>query len=77
MCGETRRRILRGLCSNSTTPFQPLSSSQAPPGLWNGIKIMTFADGLRSLNLCLWDEQRAKLVTMAQYDAHAAAEKAP
>jgi hypothetical protein len=37
---------------------------------------MTFADGLRSLDLCLWDEQRAKLVTMAQHDAHAAAEKA-
>ena len=42
--------------------------SQAPKGMWKGVRTMTFADGWRTLKLCMFDESQKRLISMEEFD---------
>ena len=41
----------------------------APPGMWDGIRVITFREGWDALKLAMWSEQKKRLVTLEEVDA--------
>jgi acyl-lipid omega-6 desaturase (Delta-12 desaturase) len=40
----------------------------APPGMWDGIRVMTVREGWDSLTLAMWSEEKKRLVTFEEVD---------
>jgi omega-6 fatty acid desaturase (delta-12 desaturase) len=41
----------------------------APPGMWDGIRVITFREGWDALNLAMWSVEKNRLVTFEEVDA--------
>lgn len=41
----------------------------APPGMWNGIRVITFREGWDALSLAMWSNAKKRLVTFEEVDA--------
>lgn len=42
--------------------------NEAPPGMWDGIRVLTFREGYDALWLALWSEEKKRLVTFHEVD---------
>lgn len=56
---------------NSRVPSYRLYSchNEAPPGMWKGIRTITFREGWESLRLALWSDTKKRLVTFQELDS--------
>lgn len=56
---------------NSRVPSYRLYDchNEAPPGMWHGVRTITFREGWDSLKLVLWSEKKKRLVSFDELDA--------
>lgn len=56
---------------NAKVPWYNLARchDEAPPGMWDGIKTISFAEGWAALRLTMFDAARGRLITFAELDA--------
>jgi omega-6 fatty acid desaturase (delta-12 desaturase) len=55
---------------NSRVPSYRLAAchNDAPPGMWDGIRVITFREGWDALRLAMWSEEKKRLVTYDEVD---------